>query len=262
MRIILLTFLMFFELFNTIANAKSRQNKSFAIYVAFVDAKAQMGNLDKQFSKTAKQIDLSKEEFLVGHAGVIIGDGKTGNTEFYDFGRFNAPKEGYGSVRKGGDIKGVFKPTNATFNEKGEVNNSEAIVQSLFGQESYFTKHNFGSVEYAVYGDLDYDKMKIFANEHDAVVYGFSPNANFCAQFVHQVINAGGGDLVHYFALTLLPIKSGIEAIFKRNGRNVQKASEEIKKKYPELPLPEFEVKRIQAKFPELNQGNKILETN
>lgn len=243
-------------------SSKTVENKSFAIYVAFIDAKASLGSLDNHFSSKVDFINISSKEFLVGHAGIIIGDGKTGNTEFYDFGRFNTPKKGYGSVRKGGKTKNIFKPINAIFNNKGEVQNSQKIVESILRKNAYFSKHNFGSVDYGIYGGLNYDKMKKFANEHGNAIYGFDKGATFCAQFVHHVINAGGGNLVDNFAEALEPFELGIISIFKKNGMNFQQASKEIKKSYPELPLPEFEVKRIQSKFPSLNQQNKTLETN
>lgn len=241
---------------------KTVENKSFAIYVAFIDAKASLGSLDNHFSTRAKLIDISSKEFLVGHAGVIIGNGKNGNTEFYDFGRFNAPKKGYGNVRKGGKIKGIFKPINALFNDNGEVKNSQKIVESILRKSSFFSKHNYGSVEYGVYGELNYHKMKKLADEHGDAIYGFDKGATFCAQFVHHVINAGGGNLIDNFAEFLEPFELGIISIFKQHGMNFQTASEQIKQKYPTLPLPEFEVKRIISKFPSLNENNQQLETN
>jgi RHS repeat-associated protein len=231
---------------------KKPQKKPFAIYVAFPDATARIGSNDKSdIAKEGGKI-LGGKPLPVGHTGVIIGS-NTGETHYFDFGRFGADKS-KGIVRSS-ESSSRLNTIGGTFGDDGYLNNTSSIVKNLvYGNNSYFKSHlnQYSNVMFAYYPDLNFDAMYRFATSHGSKNFGFADGSSFCTKFANDVIRAGGGELDVINDRINENKAQLIKDIFF-NSRNLKKVTE---KRY--VPTPNNYVKDIQDKFPEQNVNIKL----
>lgn len=172
---------------------EAEQNQDFAIMIAFPDQTASVGN-----TTFGKLIDFNKDGQLpVGHAGIIIVNGLTGEANYFDFGRYNNRKSELGSrskdqgiVRSHTTVGGLTLPVAQI--ENGVIVNVEEITQAL--NDSYHFGGSYGQLTYAVIDGLNYDAMLSFARglENQGFIKFDCPHGQYCARFARQVARAGG----------------------------------------------------------------------
>jgi RHS repeat-associated protein len=234
---------------------KHVDNVSFAIYVAFSDQTAAVGKNDKSAKAKLVRAAYGNQQLPVEHAGIIIGDGDSGKTYYFDFGRFNASlyaqKEGKGITRSSIEMP-ILSTIDATFDQEGNVANSVEIVSSLVhGSDSYFDNGNYGTVEYGVYPNLNFEKMYEFTTGHGSRVFGIEGDNTFCAKFANQTIVAGGGKMPdiekELDKLTPELLKMKIQG----------KSQKEIAKRGP---VPSNMAEMIRKKYSQINKGYKKLK--
>jgi RHS repeat-associated protein len=171
--------------------------KDFAIPIAFPDQTAKV-NQEKGLLRHV----LGDKELPVGHAGVIIVDGETGETNYFDFGRYDQRNKtlgqrssGYGVVRSSKTVPALKLP-NAKI-ENGEIKNFNEIVSALADNKLF---DGYGKMTASLYKGLEYNSMKSFARNLESKGFikfggyvGPGKNTNYCARFAREVISAGGG---------------------------------------------------------------------
>jgi RHS repeat-associated protein len=257
------------------------QNQSFAIYVTFPDETAKIGKHDD--SEEAEKIKKNAPDtpLPVQHAGIILGDGETGETYYFDFGRFHGSgydKDGTGLTRSAKNTKGLTT-IDADFDKDGNVSNAPEIVRSLVqGKGQYFAighrGKGYGNVEYAVYPNLEFGTMFDFASTNGKKVFTTQADkGTFCAKFANDCIRAGGGemtvieDVIKASAQDwedrfneMLPSKLTLGPMSK------QKRAEVLAPIFRELakdgPTPSNLAKDIRTRFKDANSNYRPLKTS
>ncbi len=233
------------------------KNKSFAIYVAFPDQTARLGRNDNSLSSLIlRGAGLENVDLPVEHAGIILGDGTTGQTYYFDFGRFDKSlyrRTGEGITRAELTNPGL-STIDAEFDANGNPSNSKEIVKSLIeGPDSYFAIGNYGRVDYGTFPNLDFERMFNFATSHGNVVFGTDGDDTFCAQFANDCIRAGGGRMID--------IKKTIKEKRDEWARMyfIDRLSlEEIARLGP---VPSSQAQIIRQRYPELHKNYTTLNT-
>ncbi len=228
---------------------KIKKQGGFAIYVAFPDKTASIGSSDKSFIANMGRKLLGNIKLPVGHTGIVIGDGN-GTTSYYDFGRFDDNDLSRGIVRTQDKIKGVNLIG-------GNSSDARDIVKSLInGDHNYFGTEKYGAVTFAVHPGLDYNNMKSAADGYGSRPFGFGDGQSFCTQFVHDIINAGGGGLPK-ISDEIIKNKGALMKAIILGGGNLRKVAE-----MDIAPTPGNFVKKIRSQFRSSNTGNNSLNTN
>lgn len=143
--------------------------------------------------------DFNRDQFvMVGHTGVILVNGTSGDLAYYDFGRYDdrndlvGPRpEYYGTVRSARHVPQLELKLKARL-ENGWITNLDTILLHL-GSNKLF--RSYGRIEAAVVYDLDLSRMLARARgfEERVHMYYGAPVHQYCTRFVRDVIRAGGG---------------------------------------------------------------------
>lgn len=170
-----------------------------AIVVNFPDKPIKLPYYRSFWNFWAHVFDFNRDNFArVGHTGVILVNGSTGDLEYFDFGRYDdrndlmGPRpEFYGTVRSSGHVPGLALKMHAKFSN-GWISNVDTILLHL-GAKKLFT--GYGRIEAAEVYRLNYDKMINRARRFEDVDYHLygAPSNLYCTSFVRKVIRAGGG---------------------------------------------------------------------
>ncbi len=136
---------------------------------------------------------LKRLNFPVGHAALCLIHKKTGNVEYFDFGRYITPL-GKGRVRSELSDPHLYVAVDAKIDEAGRVSNMEEITAYLESIHKY--THGDGAMVFRNFGDMNYGRTKRFIldlQEKGSVRYlTFSKNKGTnCSRFVSDVIHAG-----------------------------------------------------------------------
>ena len=121
-----------------------------------------------------------------GHAAVIAVDPKTGETKYFEYGRYGGD---YGVVKgpKDRPIPNVVigkdgKPTEAS------LKNLYQYVSKKWGKNSFVDDQYYADADYKKVVDFAYDRM----NDKNRPPYSWNPlNRNHCFSFAHEAIAAG-----------------------------------------------------------------------
>lgn len=239
--------------------------RNYAVYVGFTEPFAKLGDSDtspfavfakkKLKNKLVKKI-LGKDPdfnpdtggYKVGHAGVIIIDGKSRKATYTDFGRFPGHKlgKGKGVTRIGGENVNVDL-ANPVYDSKGNLTNAEEIVRSLFNKGNYFKKGStYGkSVSWAIASDVDIDKMNSYMLNHGEKVFGFLEGGSYCAKYAYDILKEGGAKIP---ALDVLAITTEATDHFKKGRIN------KGKEKMEEIKIKTI-IKTIKRAYSQVNSG-------
>ena len=146
----------------------------------------------------AHVFDIDKDNHLrVGHTGVILVNGSTGDLQYFDFGRYDdrndlmGPRPAfYGVVRSAFHVPSLDLKIKARM-ENGWITNLDTILLRL-GSKKLFK--DYGKMEIAIVYQLDYEKMIAKARfyEDRGYIYYGAPTHLYCTSFVRKVIDAGG----------------------------------------------------------------------
>ena len=154
-----------------------------------------------------------------GHAGIVIIDGESGSTKYFDFGRYDKTSLGNrpddtGTVRSS-QFYSSLRISDWDFN----LTNDENVTKILTDLRKSPLLKKYGTIMGTLVEGLDFKAMNKYATEmekkgyHPFGGYGSSTKTNkatYCAKFARGVIKAGG-------------FKMGVGAF--NGGRNVIKAS-------------------------------------
>lgn len=167
------------------------QYNDFAITLAWPDQTA-FG--DEKWMNILKRVGIVKNlNFKVGHAAILLVSADTGAIDYYDFGRYIAPR-GDGRARSK-----LFDPrlhihTTALFGDwRQPIRNLDAILSELTALEE--ATHGGGRLLFSVVPGISYLSAKLFADQlvqKGPIPYGaLAAENNSCSRFVAQVLIAG-----------------------------------------------------------------------
>ncbi|MDA3911066.1 MAG: hypothetical protein PF448_06900 [Bacteroidales bacterium] len=161
----------------------------FAIMIAFPEKTADVTPL-------GQIVDTDNDgELEVGHAGVIIVNADTGDTRYFDFGRYNdrtaelgERPDGYGIVRSSATVSSLWLPSAVV--ENGTISNVDEILDALKNKQIF---SGYGKMTAGLVKGLNYNRMKGFATKRESKGYmKFGcPLPQYCAKFARDVVRAG-----------------------------------------------------------------------
>lgn len=200
-----------------------------AILIAFPDQNPNIPsnqkfarNLDAVFGGDDGKVDGA------GHAGIVIIDGESGTTRYFDFGRYGRPdvkgSRGVdeGAVRSSANYRGLSIP-NWDFDKSNEYN-MDRIVDALH-KSSIFK--GYGTIMASLAEGLDYKAMLKYAQEMEAKGYhafgGYGSSTNgsnptYCAKFARGCAEAGDFDWSWY----VLTGKANVEDVNRTNKNGIK----------------------------------------
>ncbi|MGD9328745.1 MAG: hypothetical protein PVH48_07225 [Cyclobacteriaceae bacterium] len=151
--------------------------------------------------------------YKVGHAAVILVDGKNGDCHYFDFGRYHAPY-GHGRIRNKITDHDLTIHSKAIISPAGKVNNLHEILSEVYHNPSC---HGTGPV-HAALTKIRFDLAYNFAlkmQKDNPWKYGpFIWNGTNCSRFVRSIILSGIPALKQVLRLklplTLSPTPLGI----------------------------------------------------
>jgi hypothetical protein len=146
--------------------------------------------------------------YKVGHAAIVLVDGRSGDAYYFDFGRYHAPK-GYGRVRDCTTDHDLKIHTKIIFDEEDEILNLEELLGELSMNASC---HGDGELRGSEV-EIDFNESYQCAKEmqsSDFIPYGpFVANGTNCSRFVQNVALSGmpmsSRKVLMRFPLTLSP---------------------------------------------------------
>jgi hypothetical protein len=183
------------------ATSKKEDKKNgMAILVSFPDKTA---DTPEWLKKIGKNIGVSiPNESSAGHAGIVIINKETGETNYFDFGRYDQRSKELGKrpidkgiVRSKKTVIGLKTPY---WNDNmSNIENVKNIINNLH-QKSFFK--SYGNIYGVLATDLDYDSMLTQAQEEENEGYkdfggylsGVCGDATYCAKFARCVGASGG----------------------------------------------------------------------
>lgn len=143
--------------------------------------------------------------YMAGHSAIVLVEPKTGQLNYFDFGRYHTPVK-HGRIRDNitdPDLKVEIK---ATFGNKGEIKNLNSILLKLADNKSF---HGKGIMYASVNQSIDYKDAYAFAKimqKRGAIPYGpFEQKGTNCSRFTSSVFRAGNNSLSKKMRL-LMPI--------------------------------------------------------
>jgi hypothetical protein len=138
--------------------------------------------------------------YAVGHAAIVLVEGKTGRCYYFDFGRYHAPFQ-YGRVR------GVLTDPEleirqyAEFDGNGNIANINRLLEEISNREAC---HGQGKL-FASICQVNFKKANQKAlemQESSPLPYGpFAIKGSNCSRFVNDVIKAGEASIGIYMKL-------------------------------------------------------------
>lgn len=160
-----------------------------AIPIAWPD---QTARGDEKWMSLLKKAGFVKNlNFRVGHAAILLIEHTTGKIIYFDFGRYLVPR-GYGRTRSAAFDPRLQIATTATFDEKKNISNLEAILEELFAKEQ--ATHGSGRLLFSICKGVSFEKGCAYARqlvEEGPILYGaLAKNNNSCSRFVAQTMVA------------------------------------------------------------------------
>lgn len=148
------------------------------------------------YDKPAALVGICKNNYyVVGHSACILVNHKTGELDYFDFGRYQTPN-GMGRVRDKITDPELTMSTYASISE-AMVTNIDQILLEIASNKS---NHGTGKMIASVYNGLDYAGMYNTAKEmqaNECMHYGpFDVRGTNCARFVANVLHSGKPDLL------------------------------------------------------------------
>ncbi len=148
------------------------------------------------YDKPASWFGLCKNNYYeVGHSACILVNHTTGETNYFDFGRYQTPK-GMGRVRDKVTDPELTLQNYASI-RSGMIINTDEILLEIAANKS---NHGTGKMIASVYNGLNYNEMYTTAKRmqaNDSMHYGpFDVRGTNCARFVANVMQSGKPDLL------------------------------------------------------------------
>ncbi|MGC9355584.1 MAG: DUF6695 family protein, partial [Mariniphaga sp.] len=142
--------------------------------------------------------------YKVGHAALVLVDDKTGNCNYFDFGRYHTPFQ-HGRARSEKTDDGLKVKTVAKIStDQKQILNFEGILTELQQNPEC---HGEGAI-HASYGRINFEKALAKADAmqlQSPIKYGpFRYGGSNCSRFVNTVIRAGEASWLAAFKLNFL----------------------------------------------------------
>jgi len=162
-----------------------------------------------------------------GHAGIVIINGDTGGTRYFDFGRYGRPGLGglptdQGAVRSSKNFSGLSIPD--WDSSKSNEQNVSTIITALHRSPVF---KGYGTIMGTLAEGLNFKSMLKYATEMEKKGYhafgGYgsstsSSNPSYCAKFARGVAEAGGFDWSWY----VLTGKANVDDVNRVNQNGVK----------------------------------------
>lgn len=170
-----------------------------AILVAFPDMEIRIPTRRGLTNKVSTVLDFNEDEMLpVGHAGIVIIEGSSGHTFYFDFGRYQQREDSLGHrpaetgvVRSCFTVEGLELPTASIVD--GKLLNAFEIVSAL---DTLMIFSHYGRITASVYYGLSFERMIGYARsieQEGYLPYG-APFRQYCSRYAREVAEAGGAN--------------------------------------------------------------------
>lgn len=130
---------------------------------------------------------IKNDHYHAGHAAFLLVRHKTGNVEYFDFGRYHTPHQ-YGRVRDQFTDPDIAIKLKAHVVD-GEIQNLESLLKDRYNNKAC---HGDGRLIAAICQDICYDTAYAKAKElqqREAIPYGpFTLSGSTCSRLVAQVV--------------------------------------------------------------------------
>jgi hypothetical protein len=138
--------------------------------------------------------------YAVGHAAVVLVEGKTGRCYYFDFGRYHAPYQ-FGRARGALTDPELEIRQTAKFDQNGEIVNLDYILEELSKKEACHGQGKlFASVCQIIFNKAYQKALEM--QELSPLPYGpFTINGSNCSRFVNEVVKAGQPKISIYLKL-------------------------------------------------------------
>jgi len=148
---------------------------------------------DEMWMAVLKKLGVVKNlNFKVGHAAIILIERSSGKMDYFDFGRYIAPR-GYGRARSAVSDPRLSLSTRAAVAQDGSISNLQTVLEELHQLES--ATHGGGRMYFSIAHAINYAGAGAFAARlvgQGPVPYGaIAKGNNSCSRFVAQVLLAG-----------------------------------------------------------------------
>ena len=174
-------------------------NQDMAVVVNFPDKPIRIPHYRSVWNFGARLFDFNRDGFgMVGHTGVILVDGVSGDLFYFDLGRYDdredliGPRpEFYSTVRSARHVPQLELKLKARF-QNGWIANLDTILIHLGAKDLF---KSYGRMEVAQIFHLNLEKMVHKARSVEDIPYHYygAPVHQYCTRFVREVIRAGGG---------------------------------------------------------------------
>ena len=128
--------------------------------------------------------------YKVGHAAFLTVSMNTGEVLYFDFGRYQTPKQ-HGRVRSV-ETDPELQIQTSSLEKEGQIVNIERILQEVSGNKS---THGTGRIVASIYYDIDFIAVKSLIQKwqnQDFIPYGpFKIGGTNCSRFVASAFRAG-----------------------------------------------------------------------
>lgn len=201
-----------------------------AILIGFPDQHPKIGD-DQGFIKWGEETfgDGDGKVQNAGHAGIIIVDGDSGLSRYFDFGRYNRPDVKGNATSTRGAVRssknfGALSIPNWDFDKTNEQN----VTSMLTALKKSSIFKGYGTIMGSLAEGLDYKAMLKYATEFESKGYHpfggyFSStnpkNATYCAKFARGVAGAGGFD----FSMFTYNGKQNVNDVNNTDGNGIVK---------------------------------------
>jgi len=145
---------------------------------------------DEKWMMFFKKIGIVKNlNFKVGHTGVVLVSGDTGEMLYYDFGRYICPR-GYGRARSKDSDPRLMIGIKASFTATGKISNLSEICHYFEQMKS--AMQGFGPLYFSVAEDINLQQAKCYADglvEEGSTPYGaVAKDNNNCSRFITRLL--------------------------------------------------------------------------
>ncbi len=173
-----------------------------AIVIAFPDNWAKGEKLRDRLLRSLKIT--YTQYYKVGHAALLLIRRKTGEIEYFDYGRYIAP-QGFGRVRGKETDPKLSIPVKAHFTREGSLDNIREIIRYL-GAIADDT-HGHGRTFFSICNHIDFDKGKAYIqhliNKTPIPYVTYGIGGMNCSSFVSRAIVKATGSRKKKIRLTL-----------------------------------------------------------
>ncbi|WP_103071706.1 DUF6695 family protein [Aquimarina sediminis] len=147
---------------------------------------------DESSTKVLLALGLGKDDYIkAGHAAFVLIENKTGQAEYFDFGRYITP-QGYGRVRSAVTDVELEIPFKARLTPEGKLDNTKEFL--LWLEANPHKTHGDGRLVASVCDYIYYEKAKNFVlsvQQKGSILYkAFGKEGSNCSRIVTDTILA------------------------------------------------------------------------